>query len=180
MILLFEMARLKESCMLQNGSLRCTLGTLRSTRNKLIWILVLKIRWNSNSIWIQNAPLNNSIWTHPRLENEEGWFPLQRFLLVVFRRQNSFFRYLYFYSYFFSFSCYFNHFFSTRYCFKDFSQCFLASNKILLQMMNFQILHHKPIINLFFVNFIQSVPLTMYFQNDLLLKVDRLVLKDFK
>ena len=165
--------------MLQNGSLRCILGTLRWIRNKLIWILILRIRWNSNSIWIQNAPLDNSIWTHPQLGNEEGWFPLQRFLLIVFRHRTSFFRYLYFYSSFFSFFCYFNHFFRIRYCFKNFSQYFLMNNKILLQMMNLQILHHEPIINLLFVNFIQSVPLKMYFQNDLLLKVDQL-LKDFK
>jgi len=161
--------------MLQNESHQYTLRTLRWIWNKLIWKLVLKIRWNNNSIWIQNVPPNNNIWIHLRLDNEEGWYPLQRFLLIVFHHQISFFRYLYFCSSFFSFSSYFNHFFSITYCFKDFSQCFLLNNKI-HQKTSLQILHRRLIINLLFINFAQNVRLAMYFQNDLPLEVNQLLL----
>ena len=170
------MARLKVFCRWQNGSHRCTLGTLEWKRSKSVWKWILKIRWNSNSIWIRNFLLNNSIWTHLQLEHEGVWFPHQHLLLIVFHHQTSFFRYLYFS--FFSFSYHLDYFFKIKDCFKHFDQCFLLNNKIHLQMMNLQILHHIPIIYWLFINFAQSVLPAMYFQNDLLLRDNRFLLQD--
>ena len=106
------MARLKEFCRWQNVSHRCIRGTLKWKRNKSVWKWLPKIHWNSNSIWIRNFPLNNSIWTHPQLEHEGVWFPHQHLLSIVFHHRISFFRYLYFS--FFSFSFHLNHSFKIK------------------------------------------------------------------